>query len=184
MTPGRFIAVVGPSGVGKDSLIAGLAAARPDLHVVRRCITRAPGLGGEAYEALSEAAFEARRAAGAFCLSWEAHGLRYGLPGATVTVVAAGRDAVANLSRAALRQAAAVFPDLCVLNLTAAPETLARRLAARGREDVADIRARLARAPLDLPAGLAVVDIANDGPIEETVGRALAALAALGAVRA
>ena len=28
---GRFIAVVGPSGVGKDSVMAGLCAARPDL---------------------------------------------------------------------------------------------------------------------------------------------------------
>ena len=50
---GRLIAVVGPSGVGKDSVMAGLHGAIPDLHLVRRVITRAPDLGGEDYDAVS-----------------------------------------------------------------------------------------------------------------------------------
>ena len=33
MTRGRLIAVVGPSGVGKDSVMAGLARAAPDLSL-------------------------------------------------------------------------------------------------------------------------------------------------------
>ncbi|MEM6634576.1 MAG: hypothetical protein AAF667_01675 [Pseudomonadota bacterium] len=36
MTQGRLIAVVGPSGVGKDSVMAGIKAAVPELHLVRR----------------------------------------------------------------------------------------------------------------------------------------------------
>lgn len=40
MTTGRLFAVVGPSGAGKDTLIAAALAARPDLAIVRRVITR------------------------------------------------------------------------------------------------------------------------------------------------
>ena len=45
---GRMIAVVGPSGVGKDSVMAGLLEARPALRRVRRVITRAPVLSKSA----------------------------------------------------------------------------------------------------------------------------------------
>jgi ABC-type glutathione transport system ATPase component len=38
---GRLFAVVGPSGAGKDTLIDAGRAARPDLLIVRRVITRA-----------------------------------------------------------------------------------------------------------------------------------------------
>jgi ribose 1,5-bisphosphokinase len=169
-----LIAVVGPSGVGKDSVIAGMVAARPDLAWVRRAITRPPS-GTEPFESLAPDAFAAREAAGGFCLTWEAHGLRYGIPSETLTAVRGGALQVANLSRGRLAQAAAVFPALMVLSLTAAPATLAARLAWRGRETEADIAARLARrAPL--PEGLDVVEIANDGPIEATVAQALAAM--------
>ena len=62
---GRLIAVVGPSGAGKDSVIAGLAASRPGLLVCRRSVTR-PSDATEPFESLDAATFERRRAAGAF----------------------------------------------------------------------------------------------------------------------
>ncbi len=37
-----IFAIVGPSGAGKDTLIRGVLAARPDLRLVRRVITRIP----------------------------------------------------------------------------------------------------------------------------------------------
>lgn len=176
MSAGRLIAVVGPSGVGKDSVMAGMAAARPDLRLVRRTITRAPGLGGENYDAVTPEAFEADARAGAFCVHWEAHGLRYGIPADVLADTARGIDCLANFSRSALGRADAAFEQLVVLNITAAPETLARRLSGRGRETPREIAGRLGRAARPLPGGLRVISVSNDGALDETVRRALAAL--------
>lgn len=176
MRRGRLIAVVGPSGVGKDTVIAGIAAALPGIGVVRRTITRAPDLGGEDYDAVSEDVFEAMVERGAFCLHWRSHGLRYGIPAEVLEAVQGGAQRIANLSRAALTEAAAIFPGLVVVNITASPEVLAKRLSRRGRETGAEIEARLVQAARSLPDGLDVITLNNDGPLEETVAHAVAAL--------
>ncbi|MFT7027803.1 MAG: hypothetical protein ACJAVS_002035, partial [Paracoccaceae bacterium] len=51
------------------------------------------------------------------------------------------------------------------------------RLAARGREDAADIAARLARAAFALPDGVDAAMIRNDGSLAKGVAAMLAALA-------
>lgn len=176
MTMGRLIAVVGPSGVGKDSVIAGLQAVRPHLGVARRVITRAPELGNEVFDPVTEAAFARARDRGDFVLHWGAHGLFYGIPAAVQAQVAAGQDMLANLSRGVLEQAQARFTRLTVLHLTAMDATLSLRLAGRGRETGTAITARLARQVDPFPDGLDVVTIPNDGPLASTVAAALAAL--------
>jgi ribose 1,5-bisphosphokinase len=176
MTAGRFIAVVGPSGVGKDSVMEGLVARRPDLVRIRRVITRAQAAGGEDFEGITPALFAARAAGGDFALHWQAHGLFYGIPREVHDVLAGGRDALANLSRGMLGRAARVFDDLHVLHVTATPEVLAERLAARGREGRAEIARRLARPAVPFPDGIKVSAIDNSGPLERAVGDALAAL--------
>jgi ribose 1,5-bisphosphokinase len=173
MRAGRLIAVVGPSGVGKDSVMAGICAARPDIHRVRRVITRAPGLGGEDYDPVTEAEFEAMAREGAFAVHWRAHGLRYGLPVAVEDHLRQGIDCLANFSRRALAQAADRFAGLTVLNITAKPETLAHRLADRGREAASEIAKRLAEGDKPLPDGLDVIEISNDGALADTVAHAL-----------
>lgn len=172
MTQGRLIAVVGPSGVGKDSVMRGVADVMPHLHLVRRVITRAPGLGGEDYDAVSEKQFEALASDGAFAVHWGAHGLFYGIPQTVRYQLNKGTDCLANFSRKALRAGADAFPNFVVLNITAAPETLAGRLKARGRETEADITRRLSEASKPLPDGPNVITLSNDGPLEQTIARA------------
>ncbi|MEM8730629.1 MAG: phosphonate metabolism protein/1,5-bisphosphokinase (PRPP-forming) PhnN [Pseudomonadota bacterium] len=175
--PGRLVAVVGPSGVGKDSVMDACAAADPNIVLARRVITRPSEAGGEAFDGVSEAEFETRRAAGDFVLSWPAHGLQYGVPRAIATDLAAGRTVLVNLSRQVLLQAQTAFAGLQVISLTAPPEVLATRLAARGRESGDDIQRRLSRGALALPEGLHHVnEIENAGPLEDTVAAVLAAL--------
>ncbi|MCQ4160240.1 phosphonate metabolism protein/1,5-bisphosphokinase (PRPP-forming) PhnN [Roseomonas sp. GC11] len=178
---GRLVTVVGASGAGKDTLMgAARAALAGDARFVfaRRVITRPaetnlhPGI--EEHIPMTEAEFAAARESGAFALHWPAHGLHYGIPRGIEADLAAGRVVVANLSRAVLAEAAARYP-LRVLLVTAPREVLAARLAARGRESVAEIALRLSReAPL--PEGLDVVEVANDSTAEEGAARLLAAL--------
>ena len=172
-----LIAVVGPSGAGKDTLMAGARAALAHdvrFRFVRRAITRPAEAGSEDHEALSDADFAARRAVGSFALSWDAHGLHYGIPRDIEEDIAARRVVIANLSRAVLPEAGARY-RLRVLNITAPMEVLAARLAARGRETAADIAARLAR-EVALPDGLDVERVMNDADVAEGVARVLAAL--------
>jgi phosphonate metabolism protein PhnN/1,5-bisphosphokinase (PRPP-forming) len=175
---GRLIAVVGPSGVGKDSLLA-LARRELDgeLHFVRRTITRPPAADAEDHLAASDADFAACEAAGGFCFSWRAHGLSYGLPAALDDHLAAGRPAVVNGSRKVLPQMAARFPGLAIVSVTADPQVIAARLLARGREDADEVAARLARsAPVPAVAPVRVID--NSGALETAAAEFIAALRA------
>ena len=176
MDRGRFIAVVGPSGVGKDSVMAALEAADPRFATVRRVITRAPEAGGEDYEAVSETAFARKEAEGSFALSWRAHGLAYGIPVAVEQQLAQGHDVLANLSRGVLRAAQLRFPRFVVLSLTAPASVLAQRLAGRGRESAAEIERRLERSGFPIPEGLPVIEVANSGALSDTVAAVRAAL--------
>lgn len=72
MSTGRVTAVVGPSGVGNDDMMAVLAEACPHFQVVRRAIARAAGLGGENCRFVTGAAFARHVDLGAFCLNWTA----------------------------------------------------------------------------------------------------------------
>lgn len=166
-------AIVGPSGAGKDTLIRGALAARPDLHLVRRVITRPTEAGGEEFEGVTPEDFAHRAARGDFALTWEAHGLHYGIPKAQVDLSA---DVVFNGSRAALPRASVVFPGLRVILITAPDIVLALRLAARGRETAGDITARLARAAFAMPEGIAFRTVVNDTTPEVGIARLLAAL--------
>ena len=173
---GRVFAVVGPSGAGKDTLLAGAVAACPALHWARRVITRAEAAGSEPFEGVSPAEYDTLSEAGVFALQWPAHGLRYGVRATEFAGLAEGRDVLFNGSRAALPMALVRFPGLVVLRITAPSRVLAERLAARGRETVAEIEARLARACYEVPDGLPVIDVANDATPAIGVGRLLAAL--------
>ncbi|MFZ5963649.1 phosphonate metabolism protein/1,5-bisphosphokinase (PRPP-forming) PhnN [Thalassococcus sp. BH17M4-6] len=176
MTAGRLIAVTGPSGVGKDSVMRGLCRVMPGLHLVRRVITRAPDLGGEDFDAVSVSEFADMVENGAFAVHWDAHGLSYGIPRTVMYQLNRGTDCLANFSRSALTEAAAAFPNITVLHVTAKPDTLAARLAARGRESEDEIAERLAQAEKNLPDGLDVIQVSNDGPLDQTVAVALARL--------
>ncbi|MBR2573678.1 MAG: phosphonate metabolism protein/1,5-bisphosphokinase (PRPP-forming) PhnN [Loktanella sp.] len=166
---GRFIAIVGASGVGKDSVMAALAASDPRLRLVRRVITRPGDAGGEDFDGVTADVFHARAAQGDFALHWPAHGLHYAIPATVLDDLAAGRDMLANLSRAALPAAKAQFDPFMVIQLTARRDVLAARLAARGREAADDIARRLDRADHALPAGIEAVTIDNSGDLDTTV---------------
>lgn len=172
---GTLIVVVGPSGSGKDTVIDYARerfSQRRDVLFVRRTVTRDTGSGGEDHDVMTSARFVAAQAGGAFSLTWEAHGLRYGLPITLADHLDRGGVAVANGSRAALDHIKKRFARVCVVGLKVSSDILAQRLRARGRESEEEIADRLRRAA-KYDVGEAMT-IPNDGPIE-TAGEKLVA---------
>lgn len=176
MKEGRFIAIVGPSGAGKDSVIEELCAARPEVYRARRVITRPADAGGEDFEAVTFDEFEMRVAEGQFALHWQAHGLSYGVPASVDQALKLGQDVVANLSRGMVDAAASTFDDVVVLHVTASPKILAQRLSLRGRESGEALAKRLARPAPVMPGCVSVIPIDNSGTLSAALEAALNAL--------
>ena len=175
-TKGLFVAVVGPSGAGNDTLMRAVAtrlADRADIRFAQRVITRDADPENEDHEALSLTQFETELREGEYCLHWQAHGLSYSLRQAAADHVGEGGILIANLSRAVLCKAAAMFPRMDVLEITARPEIRIERLLARGREGAEDVRRRVAReVPIEVPnLPGRIVTIDNSGSLDEAVGR-------------
>jgi ribose 1,5-bisphosphokinase len=171
---GCLIFVVGPSGVGKDSLLAHARSSlqnHQEFRFARRYITRPVTAGAEDHHALGRDEFADRLAAGYFAMHWDSHGLRYGIDREIDTWLRSGHTVVLNGSRAYLNEARERYPELRVIIITASPEALALRLAQRRRESADEIIARMAHQP-PLPEGLPVIEINNDGSLE-TAGLAL-----------
>lgn len=177
--PGVFFAVVGPSGAGKDTL---LRFAQDELKnhesfvFVRRAITRPAHAESEDHIPVTPEEFAAQREQSAFVLSWEAHGLSYGIPASTQAIIASGKHAIANLSRAAIADAMSAFENVCVIHVIVSAEALAGRLAGRGREDADGVQRRLNRRSTPLPKDCEVVEIDNSGTSEEAGKRFLQVL--------
>ncbi|WP_336486975.1 phosphonate metabolism protein/1,5-bisphosphokinase (PRPP-forming) PhnN [Methylobacterium nigriterrae] len=171
---GGFVLVVGPSGAGKDTLI-GLA--REDLAgdarfvFPRRLVTRPPSAHEDNIE-ISEPDFARGAAAGAFALHWRAHGLGYAIPADALEAAGRGHWIVCNVSRRVVADARRLLPRVRVVAVTASPDILAGRLAARGRAQDGDLAARLAR---EAPA-LADHTIVNEGDRASAAARFVAYL--------
>ena len=175
---GQLFVVVGPSGVGKDTLLAGASSADPNLHWAQRVITRPAVAGGEPFEGVSLSEFQTRLAAGDFALYWQAHGLHYGVTNHSLAPLTSGGKVLLNGSRGALAAIKAAFPNMHVIRISAPSEVLAERLAQRGRESREAIAARLARASYELPEGIPVTDVQNIGTPAQGVACLLQALSA------
>ncbi len=182
--PGLFFLVVGPSGVGKDTLLDGARAFLGSCGryvFAKRVITRPADAGGEQHEAAEEEEFERREKAGEFLITWGAHGLRYGLPRNLLETIGSGRSVIANGSRATIAEIAKRVPRLVVVSISADRGALEKRIAARGRESGDAVTARLNRRVEDmLPEHVEQVRIENNGTIEEGIQRLVSALEGLG----
>jgi len=176
---GVFILVVGPSGVGKDTLIGrarDALADDPRFVFPRRLITRPPEPEGENHVAISEAEFRRGVAEGIYCLHWQAHGLGYALPRDLNDALALGFHVVANVSRTVIDDARHRYAPVRVLLLEAGVQLRAERLATRDRESAAEQQARLERRDIDVAMSDDVVRFVNDGPLSEVADRFVAAL--------
>jgi len=162
--PGRLVLVVGPSGAGKDTLLRLAQAACADDHDIvfpRRVVTRVSS-ADEDNIALSPDEFARARDHGDFAVHWDAHGHSYALPLEINDDIRAGRAVVANVSRTVIGALRQNYANVVVVAITAPPDVLAQRLAARARNTDGNIADRLARSVDDASAN-ADVTILNAG---------------------
>jgi phosphonate metabolism protein PhnN/1,5-bisphosphokinase (PRPP-forming) len=163
-----LVLVIGPSGVGKDTLIGGARHALDGdkrFSFVRRLVTRPADVDLEDHISLEREDFARARKAGRFALTWQAHGLDYALPIGVDTDLALGRVVIANISRHAVPEAIAKYPLCRVIQISAEISLRAARLSKRGRENRDQIVARLAREGAALPADIEPVVIDNSSSI-------------------
>lgn len=170
-SPGVFVAVVGASGAGKDTILAGTRAALagdPAFLFPRRIITR-PADGHEDNEAVSEAGFEECIRRGDFLLWWRANHFNYGLPAGLEQDLRQGRHIIANVSRTVIGEIRSRFSRCLVIEIRVDPAVLIGRLAQRGREnhDAQEARFQRSAGLTGLPAPDLVID--NNGEPEAAI---------------
>ncbi|HEY5226558.1 MAG TPA: phosphonate metabolism protein/1,5-bisphosphokinase (PRPP-forming) PhnN [Methylovirgula sp.] len=165
--PGRLVYVMGPSGAGKDTLLA-YARARVDPQRVvfaHRYITRPADPAAENHVVLSPAEFAAREAAGFFALAWESHGFMYGLGTEIDLWRDCGLVVVVSGARGAWAAASQRYPDVMGVIIEAPADVRARRLTSRGRENAEAIRTRLKREIIVPASDASVHRLDNSGPV-------------------
>lgn len=143
--PGRLVAVAGPSGAGKDTLIRIAVAKAPEAVIQSRVVTR-PSSAAESNEEMTPAAFDAACSAGAFVLHWEAHGLKYGLRRSIDDKIRAGRTVVVNVSRGVIGGLRLRYANVVAVLITAPDNVLMARLSSRARDSDGPLDQRLQRA--------------------------------------
>ena len=136
------------------------------IFFTRRYITRPANAGGERHYPLTREEFQLRKSRGDFSLSWESHGLCYGIGAGIDSRLAVGAVVVVNGSREYLPEALKRYPTLLPVLIAARPEVLRERLEKRGREKQADINERLAGATM-LPEVSALIQVDNSGSFAE-----------------
>ncbi len=178
MPSGLFFFVVGASGVGKDTLIAGAMDQLGSTHryVQARLVITRPAGPHEDHEPISAGEFARRQSAGLFLHSWDAHGLQYGLPEELHEHLAAGQNIIANGSRATLSSLLGKVSPLVVIEIAARGDILKRRILDRGWETVAEAEAQLAVEVAPLPPEADVITVMNNTSVQEGIAALVNAL--------
>ena len=159
-----LVVVSGPSGVGKSTIVAHLAADRPQVVPIVTATTR-PRRPGEIdkvhYHFMTAGEFERLSKKEASRLSDELarlhrmHGRHwYGTPIEQVRgILAAGRDAILTIDPQGARSVRALVPDaLLIFVMPPSIEDLATRLAERGSEDASSLADRRRSAEIEMAA--------------------------------
>jgi guanylate kinase len=156
--PGAQLVIIsGPSGVGKDSIIAAMQQRRPShpRHYVITCTTRRRReneIDGVSYLFLEPEDFARLRDADNLLEASEVHGNWYGTPRDQVqSALVSGRDAILKIDVQGAHKVRAAVPDaLLIFVVPPSIEVLRERLLGRNTEATAEIERRFRDAAYEL----------------------------------
>ncbi len=149
-----MMAVSGPAGVGKGTIVKTIIGKREDVVESVSCTTRAPREGeidGKHYFFISKEEFERRIKENDFLEYDEHFGNYYGTPRSFVEKTLETKSIILEIDVVGSLNVKKEFPEL-VLVMIAPPsvEELKRRLIGRGSESEESLRIRLARLEFEL----------------------------------
>ncbi len=175
-----LVIISGPSGVGKDTIIAALRGRPhlPEYHYVVTCTTRSRRAGevdGVSYRFLARADFEALRRAGELLEANEVHGHWYGTPRDDVRrALLAGQHVILKIDVQGAQVVKERVPDaLLIFVVPPSLESLFHRLKARATETADELELRQRNAALELARqdDYDYVVVNEDGQVERTAER-------------
>jgi guanylate kinase len=186
--PGSLLVIIsGPSGVGKDTIIAALHARDPDdpdYHYVVTCTTRSPRPGevdGVNYHFLSREAFIALRDAGELLEANVNYENWYGTPRRQVAdALAEGKDVILKIDVQGAQMVKERVPDaLLIFIVPPSQEALFQRLRSRATEtaEELDLRQRNAAVELARAGDYDHVVVNETGEVERTAAEIEAIIA-------
>lgn len=149
-----LVAVSGPSGVGKGTIVKTLVKRREDVVESVSCTTREPRLGevhGKEYFFLKREEFLRRIDEDDFLEYDEHFGNYYGTPKSFVKEMLERKSVILEIDVVGALNAKKAFPD-CKLVMIVPPslEELKRRLVSRNTETTEEVEKRLARLEYEL----------------------------------
>ncbi len=170
---GRLIAVVGPSGSGKDTLLKEIKK-HLTAYFPARYITRQPHPNDENYHSVTKQEFKNLIYNDMLAFHWSAHGLRYGIPVDIKVALSTNQIVIFNCSRSHLKPIIKDYTNLEIINIVASKDILRQRLLGRGRETLNEIDKRLLREHVNLPGTPKTVD--NSSTVEDGIRNLLEAI--------
>ncbi|MGS0743715.1 phosphonate metabolism protein/1,5-bisphosphokinase (PRPP-forming) PhnN [Glaciimonas sp. GG7] len=169
---GRLFFVVGPSGVGKDTLLQWVQPRLPEsagIVFAQRSVTRAAH-ASEAHESMTRDDFFQAAEMDEFSMAWQANDTHYGIRRGVEATLKAGCDVIVNGSRQYIPQLRALFPQAQIIWISADAQLIRQRIEKRQRETGAALESRLLRSaefsPEETIDGDGMMHIDNSGPIE------------------
>lgn len=163
----KIVLIVGPSGVGKDTLLKNVKKDLPFVNFVDRYITRKPDKNESNYY-LDKYAFEILKNNGFFISTWNAHENYYGI---AKNSIEAGLNLI-SISRSKIKDFEKYTDNVLTINITVPKDILRKRLEKRNRESSQEIEKRLNRSYKTIDAKN-LIEFDNSDTIENSTKKFL-----------
>ena len=180
-----LVVISGPSGAGKDAVIARVREALPEAHFAVTATTRPPRPGereGVDYHFVSDAEYDRLLAEDGFLEHADVYTHRYGVPKAGVReALSGGQDVIVRVDVQGAATIKRLIPGAVLIFLApGSTEELEERLRARATDEGAELRVRMdtAAREMALRATFDYVVTNTDGHLEDAVSQILAVIAA------